>query len=293
MGAGCLSQVAMAVHKFSSSGEGTRPFPCIDGRVLVVAPHPDDVDIIGCTLKHRVIAGGATLQACVLSCGSGVEDGYCEERGLAPSPENIRAMRRQEQIDGCEFLGLPAENLDFLELEETGGAYEERGQVMWTAANRERFCAYVAEKEPDVVFAPCVFAEQPAEMPSPMPHGAGNVGHFVATQLILEALARCGRPVAFVQHRDPKTISMRSDFVTTYTKADQTWKGEMLRKHSSQHARNLRTRRTGFDERLLRPEAERALELSCGDPDAAGVEVFQVTLLNCGACPHGGSTGHT
>ena len=58
------------------------------------------------------------------------------------------------------------------------------------------------------------------------------------------------------------------------------WKAEMLRKHTSQHTRNLETRGVGFDDRLMIPEAERCNQRGLAKEGVVGVELFQLDLVN-------------
>ena len=44
------------------------------------------------------------------------------------------------------------------------------------------------------------------------------------------------------------------DLVTPYEAPTAAWKAALLRCHRSQHARNLRSRGIGFDERILAPD---------------------------------------
>jgi hypothetical protein len=60
-------------------------------------------------------------------------------------------------------------------------------------------------------------------------------------------------PIALLV-RDPKNLGMRVDLVTPYDAETASWKAALLRRHRSQHERNLRTRGIGFDERILEPE---------------------------------------
>jgi LmbE family N-acetylglucosaminyl deacetylase len=269
---------ATAWLKGRNTGPPTR-FPSAPAglRVLLVAPHPDDFDIVACTLRE-LAASGAVLSACVLSCGSGVENGYCENLALDPTPENIRKIRAGEQRAGCNFFGLAPDALRFLDLEESGGSYEDRGQALLTPANVERFCEYFASQAPDVVFLPAVLEAWPLGETAPDPMASGNLGHWRAGKLVEEAVRRAGsRPIAVALHREPKTISIRTCVFTPYDAAAQRWKGEMLRLHDSQHKRNLRSRGVGFDERLLKPEAAKARDLGLGD-EVVGAEVFQLEL---------------
>jgi LmbE family N-acetylglucosaminyl deacetylase/catechol 2,3-dioxygenase-like lactoylglutathione lyase family enzyme len=269
-----------------ASRNGTRPAPWprvplgARPRALVVAPHPDDFDIIACTLR-LLFRQDVCVRCCVLSCGSGVEDDYCVARGLPPTIESIRHIRAREQRAGCAHFGLQPAALSFLDLEEEeGGGLAERGQTLLTDANRAAFTSFVLAESPDLIFLPAVFESWPPATPppDPMPNGAGNLGHYRAGLLVYEAAVALGRPTAVFLHRDPKTVSMREDVYTSYGEQDAEWKHQMLRLHDSQHARNMRTRGSGFAERLLVPESAKARAL--GAPDGvAGVEVFQVELV--------------
>src|SRR5690606_3631968 len=78
-----------------------------DGRLAVLAPHPDDFDAIAVTLQHFARRGWA-IQLAVLTTGaSGVEDGY---RGVR-SAQDKAAVREVEQRASCAAFGLPPENL--------------------------------------------------------------------------------------------------------------------------------------------------------------------------------------
>jgi hypothetical protein len=52
---------------------------------------------------------------------------------------------------------------------------------------------------------------------------------------------------------------MREDVYVVFDDEAAEWKRSLLRHHASQQARNLRTRGHGFDERILRGNAEAAL----------------------------------
>ena len=278
--------------------EGMRCSSSSRFRVALIAPHPDDFDILAATMAlFAERPGGCDIRVCVLSCGSGVEDSFCtEKRGVAPTPPAIRKIRRGEQQAGCNFFEekYPGSvTLKFLELEESGApdyAYATRGQTLLTSANYDTFALYLSEVDPDVVMLPAVYETLPAAEPSPMPGGPGNSGHYRCGKLVEEALRRSGRPTALLQHADPKTVSMRRDLFTPYDAETREWKAEMLRLHESQHVRNLETRGVGFDSRILAPELVNAKELARGTKEweevwaakgVAGVEVFQLDFVNC------------
>ena len=75
--------------------------------------------------------------------------------------------------------------------------------------------------------------------------------------------------------RDPKTLEMRLDLATAFGPEEATWKAELLRCDRSQHERNLRTRGTGFDERILATNREIGREI--GLEFAEGFEVMHAS----------------
>jgi hypothetical protein len=81
------------------------------------------------------------------------------------------------------------------------------------------------------------------------------------------------RPVVVFLNKDPKTIGIRNDVITTFGEAEAGWKGELLRFHKSQHERNLRTRNHGFDERILNVNRKDAEELGLQNKY---VEIFEL-----------------
>lgn len=83
-------------------------------RVLVLAPHPDDSDAIGVTLRFLWENGNPLFVAVVTSGASGVEDTFCSP----PTVEARARLREQEQRASCQFFGLPRAHLAFLRLEE-------------------------------------------------------------------------------------------------------------------------------------------------------------------------------
>lgn len=207
--------------------------------LVVLAPHPDDFDAIGVTLRffHQ---RGDTIHLAVLTTGaSGVEDGFAD----AITDEQKAVLREQEQRASCAFFGLPAERLTFMRL-----TPDEKGNPRLDDANQRRIRDYLVPLQPDLVF---------------MPHGNdSNVTHqrtyalFRAVALA-ESLKTCA-----ILNQDAKTIAIRTDLYTPFDDEAAAWKAELLRLHRSQHQRNLNTRGHGFDERVLAINRTSARELN-------------------------------
>jgi LmbE family N-acetylglucosaminyl deacetylase len=86
-------------------------------RVIVFAPHPDD-ETFGCggTIAKK-ISEGYEVFVVVLTDGR-----YAFSRVLNvesnPSPEEVKCIRREEVTQAMNALGLPTDNLSFLEFED-------------------------------------------------------------------------------------------------------------------------------------------------------------------------------
>ncbi len=222
-------------------------------RIVVLAPHADDFDGIGVTMRwfndrgHRIDIGVLTSGA------SGVEDGY---RG-AVTAEAKRDIREVEQRASCRFFGLPDDRLTFLRLAE-----DETGHLMPSSDNRDCLRAFFLARNPDLVF---------------LPHGNDtNPDHQRTAAFVCEIASASAEPIVACFNRDPKTVSMRADLVAGFGEDDARWKAELLRCHGSQHERNLHTRGHGFDERILRVNRQIAAELGEAVPYA---ECFEVECL--------------
>lgn len=196
--------------------------------IVVLAPHPDDFDAIGVTLRHFHLRGD-TIHLAVLTTGaSGVEDGYAG----AVTDEQKAALREGEQTASCAFFGLPLDRLTFLRLPP-----DEKGNPRLDDGNRARIRDYLAVRKPDLVF---------------MPHGNdSNVTHQ-RTYALFRAVACAERwKLQAVLNKDAKTVTMRTDLYASFDEGAALWKAELLRLHRSQHQRNLNTRGKGFDARVL------------------------------------------
>jgi LmbE family N-acetylglucosaminyl deacetylase len=216
--------------------------------VLVLAPHPDDFDAIGLTLRH-LHGQGHRLQVAVLTGGaSGVEDGFEGANGGAAK----RALRETEQRASCRFFGLPEGHLHFLRLWE--GADD--------AGDAARLRAWLGGRPADLLF---------------LPHGNdSNATHRRTYEAVCAAAADLELQAWAFLNRDAKTLGMRADLCFAFGTEEAAWKGELLRHHRSQQERNLRTRGAGFDARVLEVNREAARELGLPQPYA---EVFELKRL--------------
>lgn len=222
---------------------------------LCLCPHPDDFDSIAITLRHIHEAGG-TMRVCVMRTGSGVENVYCSP----PTWEVKAAIREKEQRASCAAFGLPAESLEFLDIEEDDGENPvESERNIETVGGRFRRIA------PDIVF---------------LPHGNdSNKGHRTIYRIFAGLAARAGKPLTAFLIKDAKTLGMRVDVYTPFEKDEAEWKASLLRLHDSQQSRNLRTRGFGFDKRVLDVNRNTARELGLVHEFA---EAFEMEQWNSG-----------
>lgn len=228
-------------------------------RVLVLAPHPDDFDAIGLTLRHLHRQGHAVHVAVLTSGASGVEDGFA---GARDDPAKA-ALREAEQRASCAFFGLPPDRLHFLRL--------------WaTAPGAEAGATAAAPGEEDLQRLGTWVAAHPADLLF-MPHGNdSNRTHRRTFEAALGVAARLGLQAWGCLNQDAKTLDMRVDLFFEFGEEDGGWKRELLRRHRSQQERNLRTRGRGFDERVLEVNRRAARALASAQPYA---EVFELLRL--------------
>ena len=223
---------------------GPRPVPLSscsipqDMRLLVLAPHPDDFDEIGITLRF-FRDNGNPINLSVLTTGaSGVEDRFC----TPPTEETKATVREQEQRRSCQFFGLRDAHLNFLRLSE-----DHDGHILENHENLEQIRRCVHEIRPDIVL---------------LPHGNDtNACHRRTCAMFMHVASEAEFSLAAFFNKDPKTIRMRYDFYTPFGPEEAEWKATLLRFHSSQHQRNLNTRGKGFDERIL--EVNRQIAFAC------------------------------
>lgn len=218
--------------------------------VWVFAPHPDDFDAVGITLKRFSDACCRIYLTVACSGALGVEDSFCDP----PFVQEKALTREREQTLSCAYFGLPARRIHFMRLAE-----DENGRMADSTDNFVKIMNFFLKTEPDIII---------------MPHGNdANPDH----QLMYAYMTRLGKvgrhPFVALLNQDPKTIEMRKDLFTYFDDADAAWKGELLRFHQSQQQRNLNQRGIGFDERILNMNKKAASE----NPGFGGyAEVFEV-----------------
>lgn len=218
-----------------------------DLRVVVLGPHPDDFDVDAVTLK-LLQTRGAEIAVAVLSGGiSGVEPSYCPRELMAHT-------RREEQRTSCRLFGLPAVALTFLPLEEDADT-----EPMDSEANRKLVADWLLPRKPDLIF---------------LPHGHDQKGgHRNVYSLLRSIITAHQLPTILMLHRDPKTVAMKTDAFTPYDEPTAEWKASLLRCHDTQHQRNLNTRGSGIDDRVLAVDRAAAAELKLSEPHAESFEV--------------------
>jgi LmbE family N-acetylglucosaminyl deacetylase len=207
-------------------------------RILVLAPHPDDFEAVGITMRH-LFKKDCTIKVYVLTSGaSGVEDRFCPEDS---SNGNKRWIRQQEQRNSCRFFGLPEGNLHFAETAENSDS-----NLLANIGNQDVIKVAISKERPDAIF---------------LPHGNDtNPDHRVCFELTSRALAELQYSASLFCIYDPKTIEANVNAVIPFDQEEADWKAELLRFHASQHQRNLNTRGCGFDERILATNRKLAKE---------------------------------
>jgi acyl carrier protein len=220
--------------------------------ILVLAPHPDDFDAIGVTMRFFQENKNPLYLAVAASGARGVEDTFCSPPTLAVKTK----IRQKEQKESCRFFGLPDTHLTFLRLEE-----DETGNLLENRANIHRLRRYLLKKRPEMVF---------------LPHGQdANITHQRVYSMYRQVAGAADYPIATFFNRDPKTVKMRCDFFLGYEEVTAVWKGELLRIHRSQHHRNLNRRGYGMDTRILSVDRHSAEVCSTGTSYA---EIFELKL---------------
>ena len=218
-------------------------------RVLVLAPHPDDFDAIGLTLR-LFSENGNPIDVAVVRTGGGVDDSYSP--GATPAAK--ARLREREQRISLRLFGLPDERVTFFDLDN-----DANDQPVDLPVNRDRLSTFVLAKRPDIVL---------------LPHGNDtNSGHRAMYSMFRHIAEQVDYPLAGFLNRDPKTIRMRVDLYTAFSREEAEWKACLLRCHDSQHQRNLNTRGYGFDDRILNMNRQIARELSL---DAEHAEAFEL-----------------
>ena len=225
-------------------------------RIAVAAPHPDDFDVIAIAMRFFHKNGNEIHLAVLTSGANGVEDGFAD----AHTPEIKCRIREAEQRESCRLFGLPASRLNFLRL-----AQDREGHPDVSHANQYLVRGFLRRAKPDIIF---------------LPHGADtNVTHQRTHAFVTAAIASEQFSVVACLNEDPKSLAIRRDLVMPFGKAYADWKAGLLRAHASQQQRNLRTRRRGFDERILDVNRRAAETL---DSELPFVEAFELAFYERG-----------
>jgi LmbE family N-acetylglucosaminyl deacetylase len=251
-----ISKIARMLTNGERASIEDLPWPP-EARLLVLAPHPDDFDAIGVTLRYFRDLGNEVRLTVISPSWSGVEDSFCPN----PSPEEKAALREEEQLQSCALFGIPARHVVFLRLPE-----DRNGDPVDDDANFSMLSGHLSEIRPQVVFCP---------------HGNDpNPGHFRTFRMLWRHVGLAGFPGLVLLNRDPKTVSMQAHLLKYFGGEEARWKGSLLRCHASQQQRNLHVRGYGFDERIHRVNRQIASEFPGNGPYA---EVFEVKI---GDVPH-------
>ncbi len=196
---------------------------------LVLAPHPDDFEVVAVTLRHFADAGGRLTLEVMSGGASGVEDVF------AAGWETKTSVRESEQRESCLRFGLAEGELHFHRLSE-----DSEGYMADSEENRVAVHALLDKHLPEGVI---------------LPHGNdSNADHRRAFRWFQTWRDGRENPPLALLARDPKNLGLRVDLLTPYDSERSAWKAALLRCHRSQHERNLRTRGIGFDERILGPD---------------------------------------
>ncbi len=219
----------------------------------MLAPHPDDFDAIGVTMRRLHLNGNRITLAVLTGGPRGVPDGFAGDTTL----EDKRRIREAEQRASWALFDLPESDLTFLRIgdELAEGAGE-------TAADVQRVRGFLEATKPAIVF---------------LPHGNdSNQTHRRAWALLQRVARETGFTALACLARDPKTIVMRTDVVTPFGQDEADWKAALLRCHRSQTARNLAARGSGLDERILALNRTIAREAAVAEPYAEAFELPQL-----------------
>jgi len=221
--------------------------------LLVLAPHPDDFDAIGVTMRFFIENGNPLYVAVATSGVNGVEDSFCSP----PTPAVKRKIREEEQRASCRFCGLPEPNLVFLRLEQ-----DQNGRLAEKPANIDRIRRYFLNKRPQIVFLP--HRHDP------------NLTHQQVYAMFQQVAREAAFPLAVFLNRDPKTIQLQCHVYMGFDERTAAWKGKLLRFHRSQQQRNLDRQGYGIDERILGTDRQSAAACAL---DAPYAEVFELEFF--------------
>ena len=176
------------------------------GKVLIVAPHPDD-EVLGCSgLIQRLLRDGKQVDVVILSGGGKSHAGCCkiDESTLIESRRNLSRK-------AAEILGLPLEHLHFLDYPD--------GCIAFDCSETERLKELIDTLQPDAIF---------------VPHkGEGWSDHLEAGQIVRK-LAGETSGVSFYEYcvwfwyYNVWNIDRKNAFVLTMSKEELSHKNEAI-----------------------------------------------------------------
>lgn len=238
---------------------------------MVLGPHPDDPESVAVTSRLLMQSGCYIFYAIATVSPSGVDDNYAKAwQGGGPASllgKKI-AIRKKEQRDSAGAFGLAPDRITFLDLNEN-----EKGAPLESSENRAKIKNHLEQVAPDIVI---------------MPVGKDTNRTHAWVHRTFQVCARDlaegeHRPIVGFYNEDPKTTAINADLFVMFAEESAEWKRALLRLHDSQHQRNIRTRRMGFDRRILgvnRLGYQKFPEFLDFKTAAAGyAEVFEVELF--------------
>ena len=218
-------------------------------KAVVLAPHPDDFDVIGVSLKllkednkeiHLLLNSGGA---------SGVVDGFLSAYTDSEKVE----LRLIEQEYSCRFFGLKEENFKFLNME-----IDVDGEPAFITSNCEKIRKEILRLMPDTFF---------------LPHGNDhNPGHSRNYHFLTKIIQEEAITAQLFLNKDPKTQNFNTHYYTPLDGSLIHWKETLLGFHHSQEHRNKLNRNITFKERILNSNRLTAMELNLPSPFAESFE---------------------
>lgn len=131
----------LRLHVLHGIAALARRYRASEGRVVVVAPHPDD-EVMGCggLIQHLLIQG-EDVHVVLLTGGESSHVGCCDV-----DPVMLKNVRRDLALSIGQHLGLRVENIHFLDYPD-GGIVKSHRQT-------HELCTLIGSLDPKVVFVP-------------------------------------------------------------------------------------------------------------------------------------------
>ena len=248
-------------------GEDDPPVPD-DATVLALAPHPDDPESAAVALRLLRSQGCSIHIAVVTDSPGGVRDDYARTHRAGEGgslDDRKRSIRRAEQIRSAESSGFDVSRVAFLGLDRDGELDGEAGP--------HRLAEHIAAVDPDIAILP-------------IGRDTNRTHVWVYDTFREAALKRASdghRAMVGMYNCDPKTISIRGDLFVPFGDEEARFKRALLRLHDSQQQRNQRTRRAGFDDRILEVDRRSAVRMHASTtraPEAAAfAEIYELEVF--------------